>query len=422
MPENPYRYINYRVMTDTKHQYETDEQLKASVRASRANQFMVAQDEDITQPAVPSSTTRYIVSGKRSFEAAKGYPGKRVAVLNFANNHSIGGAPFSAGAQEESLCRCSTLFPCLEAMEGPFYRKHQRDWGAGKLDHMGNDDLIYTPGVTVFKTDERTEPIEPKMMPRDEWYTVNVITCAAPQLQNDPKPANYEYVITRRIKKILDVAAREQNQVLILGAWGCGAFKNPTDVVAHVFFQLLPHYAFETVEFALSSNGDVSHSPFAREAAALTPEKPRLYFDMDGVLVDFQSALDLQTPEVLAAYEGRKDEIPGLFGQMLPMPGAIEAVHALAEHYDCYILSTAPWKNPSAWADKVAWVTKYLDDVFHKKLILTHSKDLLNDGKSLLIDDRSKHGADTFGDRLIAFGSPEFPDWPSVLAHLIKDE
>ena len=92
-----------------------------------------------------------------------------------------------------------------------------------------------------------------------------------------------------------------------------------------------------------------------------------LYFDMDGVLVDFNSALKKHSPEILRQYDGHPDDIPDLFGQMDPMPGAIEAIHKLAEKYDCYILSTAPWNNPSVWADKVRWVTKYMGDVFKKK-------------------------------------------------------
>ena len=98
----------------------------------------------------------------------------------------------------------------------------------------------------------------------------------------------------------------------------------------------------------------------------------RLFFDMDNVLVDFQSGLDQMSEKVKAEYAGRLDEIPCLFGKMKPMPGAIEAVHKLAKVYDVFILSTAPWKNPSAWSDKVKWVTNYLDDVFHKRMIITH--------------------------------------------------
>ena len=80
--------------------------------------------------------------------------------------------------------------------------------------------------------------------------------------------------------------------------------------------------------------------------------KKRLYFDMDGVLVDFESGLARQTEATLKEYEGRYDEIPGLFGLMRPMPGAIDAVHRLNEHYDCYILSTAPWKIPRPGATR----------------------------------------------------------------------
>ena len=59
--------------------------------------------------------------------------------------------------------------------------------------------------------------------------------------------------------------------------------------------------------------------------------KKRLYFDMDGVIVDFVSALELQSEETLKEYEGRLDEIPGLFGQLKPMPGALVAVRSLNE-------------------------------------------------------------------------------------------
>ena len=145
--------------------------------------------------------------------------------------------------------------------------------------------------------------------------------------------------------------------------------------------------------------------------------KKRLYFDMDGVIVDFASALELQSEETLKEYEGRLDEIPGLFSQMKPMPGALEAVRRLNETYDCYILSTAPWNNPSAWSDKVAWITEHLDDVFHKKMIITHCKHLCKG--DYLIDDRDKHGASEFEGEWIHFGSERFPNWETVLEYLL---
>lgn len=61
-------------------------------------------------------------------------------------------------------------------------------------------------------------------------------------------------------------------------------------------------------------------------------------------------------------------------------------------------------------------MTKYFDDVFHKRLILSHHKDFLKG--DFLIDDRPKHGADCFDGEWIQFGSDEFPDWPAAAAYL----
>ena len=86
-----YREINWEVMCDTKYRYEEEDELVAAVKDSVRRQYMVAQEENIDQPIEENSRTKYVCSGKRSFEAAKAYRGKKTAVLNFANNHSIGG-------------------------------------------------------------------------------------------------------------------------------------------------------------------------------------------------------------------------------------------------------------------------------------------------------------------------------------------
>lgn len=145
------------------------------------------------------------------------------------------------------------------------------------------------------------------------------------------------------------------------------------------------------------------------------PQK-RIYVDMDNVLVDFQSGIDLLDDATRSAFENRLDEVPGIFAQMKPMPGAIEAMHELHKHFDLYILSTAPWNNPSAWSDKLKWVTTHLDNIFHKRLIITHCKNLCKG--EYLIDDRGKNGASEFEGEWIQFGSQQFPDWQSIINYL----
>lgn len=141
-----------------------------------------------------------------------------------------------------------------------------------------------------------------------------------------------------------------------------------------------------------------------------------LYFDMDNVLVDFLSAVPLLSPDVLKEYKDNLDEVPGVFSLMAPLPGAIDAFNELSQLFDAYILSTAPWENPSAWSDKLLWTKRHLGAAAHKRLILSHHKNL-NRG-DFLVDDRTKHGAGEFEGMHIQFGTARFPDWPAVLPFL----
>ncbi len=145
--------------------------------------------------------------------------------------------------------------------------------------------------------------------------------------------------------------------------------------------------------------------------------RKRLYLDMDGVLVDFASAVAELHPDVKKEYADHLDDVPGVFGAMRPMPGALDAFTALSEVFEVYLLSTAPWHNVSAWSDKAAWVQRWLGDAGEKRLILTHRKDLaIGD---FLVDDRDDPGQVNFGGEHIHFGTERFPDWSVVLPYLL---
>lgn len=150
--------------------------------------------------------------------------------------------------------------------------------------------------------------------------------------------------------------------------------------------------------------------------------KKIVYVDMDNVLVDFPHGIECLSAEDKEKYRDNYDECPGIFSLMRPLPDAVESFTILSEHFDTYILSTAPWKNPSAWQHKIEWVHRHIGEQqgtpAYKRLILTHHKNL-NKG-DFLIDDRDKNGVKKFEGEHIHFGTPSFPDWKTVVSYLME--
>lgn len=214
-----------------------------------------------------AESAQVIVTKNRSFEAARPYAeqGLKIAVLNFASSTNPGGGVTSgASAQEECLCHVSTLYPCLkdESMWDLFYAPHRK-----ARNPLHNDDIIYTKDVIVFKDDD--------YQPLPKPFTVDVITCAAPTLREqssnrynpsdgdkapDITPEDLLALHEKRGRQILSAAVANGAQVIILGAFGCGAFKNDPAVVAQAYANILPEYLhyFRTIEFAVYCR---PHSP-----------------------------------------------------------------------------------------------------------------------------------------------------------------
>jgi len=147
--------------------------------------------------------------------------------------------------------------------------------------------------------------------------------------------------------------------------------------------------------------------------------KKILYIDLDNTIVDFGTGIAAIGDDLRVEYDGHLDDVPGIFALTDPMSGALDAYARLAESYDTYILSTAPWDNPSTWQHKVEWVHQHLGSVegtpAYKRLILSHHKHL-NRG-DYLIDDRPNNGASEFEGEWVKFGAVEYPDWPAVPAY-----
>ena len=157
--------------------------------------------------------------------------------------------------------------------------------------------------------------------------------------------------------------------------------------------------------------------------------KKILYIDMDGVIADFDKAMNKIAPNLPLGdgpdYDVRSkmvDEIVTPLNQFFqglePMEGAIEAVELLKDKYDVYFLSTPMSAVPHSYMGKRVWIKEKFGEWANKKLILTHRKDLCIG--HILIDDRTRNGAAEFRGKLMQFGEGKaYPNWKSVLKELI---
>ncbi|MBR4550249.1 MAG: TIGR02452 family protein [Oscillospiraceae bacterium] len=179
---------------------------------------------------------------------------ERIAVLNFANPREPGGGVRrGARAQEESLCRSSNLYCGLlaENAERDYYAFHRE-----QDDYRFSDRIVFCPGVCVYKTDD--DP--PAPLDRQDWYEIDVLTCAAPYIPCLRRVGEEELfaLCKQRVTNIFEVALAENTAHLILGAFGCGVFCNPPEQMSRAFLEAIKENGYEknfrSIVFAIPSS------------------------------------------------------------------------------------------------------------------------------------------------------------------------
>ncbi|MBE0568030.1 MAG: TIGR02452 family protein [Krumholzibacteria bacterium] len=194
--------------------------------------------------------TEYSVSHETTQEAAlrmahiEGI--KDLAVLNFASARNVaGGFLRGANSQEEDVARSSGLYRCLETQPG-FYSENQACSTC-----LYTDNIIYSPQVPWFRS------AGGRLLERP--FLASIVTSPAPNakefLERGGDRKVLREVLARRAAYILEVAVFMGHKSLLLGAWGCGVFRNDAVEVADVFMSLLRsrqfRCRFEQVVFAV---------------------------------------------------------------------------------------------------------------------------------------------------------------------------
>ncbi|RKI01280.1 TIGR02452 family protein [Corallococcus sp. AB038B] len=172
-----------------------------------------------------------------------------VVALNFASAKNPGGGFLGgAKAQEEDLARCSALYPCL------LTQREYYDANRGQSSPLYTDHVIYSPQVPFFRDEGLTLLERP--------FSVSLITAPAPNAGSAER--NAPHLLPRmgealhaRALKVLQVAAHHGHRTLVLGAWGCGAFRNNPHDAADAFAHALDAFpgVFERVVFAVWERG-----------------------------------------------------------------------------------------------------------------------------------------------------------------------
>lgn len=248
---------NIQIWNETARLCEEDEGLRTAVSYAKAHTTVYPADATISatdNPWLGDAKSPIRVARGKTFEVAQEYvlSGRKTAVLNFANpDHPGGGVTHGAVAQEEDLCRCSTLYFAIdtEIVHKNYYTPNHNRIAQG--DNVLDNALIYTKDVLVFRDDNTF-----MMLPKEKRFKVDVVTAAAPMLFGEyegslSNDALYD-AMKSRILHIVNAAAENGAEILILGAFGCGAFGCDAETVARAFRDVLrDETRFAEIVFAI---------------------------------------------------------------------------------------------------------------------------------------------------------------------------
>lgn len=189
-----------------------------------------------------------------------------VVVNNASFKRPGGGVGVGSAAQEENLCRRTNLFESIFRFHKDMAKEYGLPFEEQAYPLPVNHGAIYSPSIAVFKASE-----DKNYEYLDEPFMLDIITIAAlknPKLNQKGELDDWSKGVTKsKIRAMLNLAIYWENDSIILGAFGCGAFGNPPNEIAKLFKEVLeePEYCdkFEKIVFAIidDKNSYKEHNP-----------------------------------------------------------------------------------------------------------------------------------------------------------------
>lgn len=220
-------------------------QIKASIDCTTLH----AQADVVGKPKVTQQFVLEADTVKALLYARQAFPDKKIAVVNFASYLNPGGGFLTGSmAQEEAICHESTLYNVLN-QKRDWYDTHSQAYS--RNENLYSNQAMYTPDV-YFERDDRV-------------MTADVITVAAPNANAyHGKSENVKLVMKSRIEFLRDIARQHEVDVLIFGAFGCGAFGNEPEVVSRISVNVFNNCGIPIVAYAIPDKGSRNYIVYDR--------------------------------------------------------------------------------------------------------------------------------------------------------------
>lgn len=250
---------NLIIFEDTLAQYISNEDIQKCVTFSQNNIKYYTGKEKLNLERRKENVERIFFLQEDVLSTVEKFMTSKIAVLDFASATTPGGGVLiGSKGQEEDLCRKTTLYFNLNSdkLREEYYKRNKVD-----INLIKRSDCIYIPKICILKKNNKME----ERYQNRVLKKIDIIVCPAPNLRKQTTEISNDKLFQYHMKRadsIFKSAIDNNIETLVLGAFGCGAFRNPPELVADVYKAAALKYGkyLKNIVFSVKEKGDLGHN------------------------------------------------------------------------------------------------------------------------------------------------------------------